>query len=110
MVFFWQVFLGIILIVTRVIGGKYYTGVAYVLIIFWSVSQTSGELTAFQIFVQGIIAGLLLLIPDQYVGEFLAKSSNQESSKFSTVMGCLLIIGFIIVVFGILLVIVKVSR
>ena len=80
MILFWQIFLGIILIVSR-IAGKYTTGSAFILIVWWTIGQTSGELTLFQITVQGIIATVLILIPQKTI-EQLYDSENEKLSIF----------------------------
>ena len=97
MILFLQIFLGIILIVSR-IAGKYTTGSAFILIVWWTIGQTSGELTLFQITVQGIIATVLILIPQKTIEQLY----DSENEKLSIFFGGFIFIAFFIIMLGII--------
>jgi hypothetical protein len=69
MVIIWQIFLGGVIVLSRIFG-RYYTGVAWILVIGWTGSHTHGELQSFQMIVQSIIAGVILILPDTAISRF----------------------------------------
>ena len=80
MVIMWQILLGGAIVLSRIFG-RYYTGVAWILVIGWTGSHTSGDLQSFQMIVQSIIAGALIILPDTAISRFFEDKQTSQETK-----------------------------
>jgi hypothetical protein len=85
MVIMWQILLGGVIVLSRIFG-RYYTGVAWILAIGWTGSHTHGDLQSFQMIVQSIIAGVILILPDAAISRFFEdKQPLDETKKYEKI-------------------------
>jgi len=80
MVIMWQILLGGAIVLSRIFG-RYYTGVAWILVIGWTGSHTHGDLQPFQMIVQSIIAGVILILPDTAISRFFEDKQPLKEKK-----------------------------
>ncbi len=80
MVIMWQILLGGAIVLSRIFG-RYYTGVAWILVIGWTGSHTNGDLQSFQMIVQSIIAGALIILPDTAISRFFEDKQTSQETK-----------------------------
>ena len=59
-VLFWQIFLGIVQTIGLKVGGRKSLLFTYILVLFWTLTQTFGNLLIIQVIVQTVILFILL--------------------------------------------------